>query len=125
MFDIQPPAESSNNPARCHLTTLIVQQRTLRHREVEELAQAFPKRWEDAGIGPESGKTQPLPPGACVLGSRHKYQGMKEHGWAGEHEGCWAAEWGEPLNQRRIRSSSVLMPKWGFEGCVGVGWVSG
>lgn len=59
-----------------------------------------------------------------MLGSRHKYQGMKEHGWAGEQGGCWEAEWGEPLNQRRIRSSA-LMPEWGFEGCVGVGWMRG
>ena len=32
---------------------------------------------------------------------------------------------GEPLNQRKIGSSSVLMPEWGFEGCIGVGWMRG
>lgn len=30
---------------------------------------------------------------------------------------------GEPLCQRKVRSSSVLMPEWGFDGCVGVGWM--
>lgn len=66
MFYIQPPADSSSNPARCCLTTLILQQGTPRLREAKEPAQAFTKGWEDAGLGPESSKTQSLPPGACV-----------------------------------------------------------
>lgn len=80
------------------LTIPSLQQRTLRHREVKELAQALTKG--GAGIGPKSIKTQSLPPGAPGLGGRAKYQEEQgsEHR-ADQHRACWEAEWGAPMSE--------------------------
>ena len=65
-----------------------------------------------------------LPPGAYV-GQQAQVpgdEGTRVGRWA---QGVLGSRVGEPLNQRKIGSSSMLMPEWGFEGCIGVGWMRG